>query len=257
MRWLLSRGRNAEARREAAKLLGVPESSVALPNVIEPARKSGSMTELLQDQKRFWWVFVIWIGISTGTYCVILWGPTILSQLLKITAHDAAHYFVYASISSMLGRVLFSVLPLYIGRRGAAIVGTSLSTLTMLAIFAFYREFVGDWSVFAILVVVGAAFYSGQFSNMSPYVVEVFPVSLGEPPELNPARFIWVQFQPKPPQPLPKLHQEPFRISQVLEADGIVVGVPDDNDVASRALPAPSVHPQVEHVMQVDVREQR
>jgi putative MFS transporter len=33
--------------------------------------------------------------------------------------------------------------------------------------------------VFAILVIVGAAFYSGAFSNMSPFVVEVFPVSLG------------------------------------------------------------------------------
>jgi putative MFS transporter len=179
VRWLLSRGRNADARREAAKLLGVPEAAVTLPNAIEPERKSGSLAELLGDQKRFWWVVVIWTGISTGTYGVILWGPTILSQLLKITAHEAAHYFVYASIASMLGRVLFSVLPLYIGRRGAALVGTFGSVLVMLAIFVFYREFIGGWSVFALLVISGAVFYSGCFSNMSPYVVEVFPVSLG------------------------------------------------------------------------------
>jgi putative MFS transporter len=179
VRWLLSRGRNADARREAAKLLGVPETSVELPNAVEPTRKSASMSELFQDQKRFWWVVVIWTGISTGTYGVILWGPTVLSQLLKITAHEAAHYFVYASIFSMLGRVLFSILPLYIGRRGAALVGTFMSFLVMLAIFAFYREFVAGWSVFALLVIVGAAFYSGMFSNISPYVVEVFPVSLG------------------------------------------------------------------------------
>jgi MFS transporter, putative metabolite:H+ symporter len=183
VRWLLSRGRNADARREAAKLLGVPEASIALPSAIAAAAtsgsKSGSLSELLQDQTRFWWVVVIWVGISTGTYGVILWGPTILSQLLNISAHEAAHYFVYASIASMLGRVLFSVLPLYIGRRGAAIVGTFLSTLVMLAIFAFYREFIAGWSVFALLVIFGAAFYSGCFSNMSPYVVEVFPVSLG------------------------------------------------------------------------------
>jgi MFS transporter, putative metabolite:H+ symporter len=179
VRWLLSRGRNAEARREAAKLLGVPEASVALPNVIKPAQKPGSMSELLQDQKRFWWVVVIWIGTSTGTYGAALWGPTVLSQLLKITAHEAAHYFIYASLASILGRVLFSVLPLYIGRRGAAIIGTSVSALVMLAIFAFYREFIAGWSVFALLVTSGAAFYSGLFSNISPYVNEVFPVSLG------------------------------------------------------------------------------
>ena len=179
VRWLLSRGRNADARREAAKLLGVPETSITLPNAMEPVKKSVSIAELLQDQTRFWWVVVIWVGISTGTYGVILWGPTILSQLLNISAHEAAHYFVYASIASMLGRVLFSVLPLYIGRRGAALVGTFISALVMLAIFAFYREFIAGWSVFALLVIFGAAFYSGSFSNMSPYVVEVFPVSLG------------------------------------------------------------------------------
>src|SRR5882724_2325135 len=60
VRWLLSRGRNADARREAAKLLGVQEASVTLPNVIESTTRSGSIFELLQDQKRFWWVVVIW-----------------------------------------------------------------------------------------------------------------------------------------------------------------------------------------------------
>jgi len=49
----------------------------------------------------------------------------------------------------------------------------------MLAVVAFYREFIAGWSVFALLVIFGAASYSGCFSNMSPYVVEVFPVSLG------------------------------------------------------------------------------
>jgi hypothetical protein len=155
IRWLLSRGRNADARREAAKLLGVPENSISLPKAVETTRNA-SIRELLKDQKRFWWVAVIWIGISTGTYGVILWGPTILSQLLKISAHEAAHYFVYASIFSLLGRVLFSVLPLYIGRRGAAIVGTACSVVIMLAIFTFYREFVAGWSVFALLVIFGA-----------------------------------------------------------------------------------------------------
>ena len=179
VRWLLSRGRAADARRQAAKLLGVPETSISMPAVIAPITKAASMRALLQDQRRFWWVIIIWVGISTGTYGVALWGPTILSQLLKISPHEAAGYFVYSSIASLLGRVLFSVLPLYIGRRGAAMVGAAASVLVMLAIFIFYREFVGGWSVFALLVIGGAAFYSGMFSNISPYTVEVFPVSLG------------------------------------------------------------------------------
>src|SRR6202012_2110453 len=141
VRWLLSRGRNEDARREAAKLLGGPEASITLPTAGAPATQPGSSLDLLADQKRFWWVVVIWVGISTGTYGLQLWGPTILSQLLKIPAHEAASYFVYVAISSLLGRVMFSVLPLYIGRRGAAITGTAISCVIMLAIFAFYREF--------------------------------------------------------------------------------------------------------------------
>src|SRR4029077_6971408 len=49
VRWLLSRGRNADARREAAKLLGVSEAIVALPTAIEPAKKPASLSELFQD----------------------------------------------------------------------------------------------------------------------------------------------------------------------------------------------------------------
>src|SRR5262249_54470367 len=154
--------------------------SITLPNSIETTRKAGSIMELLKDQTRFWWVTVIWIGISTGTYGVILWGPTILSQLLKISAHEAAHYFVYASIFSLLGRVLFSLVGrLFGGRRVSSFARSAVSVIVMLAIFTFYREFVAGWSVFALLIVIGAAFYSGQFSNMAPYVVEVYPVSLG------------------------------------------------------------------------------
>jgi MFS transporter, putative metabolite:H+ symporter len=179
VRWLLSRGRNDDARREAAKILGVPAASITLPRARQTAKASAPMSELFEDQMRFWWVVVIWIGVSTGTYGVILWGPTILSQLLKITPHDAAQYFVFASIASFAGRILFSVLPMYLGRRGAALIGSAGSVLIMLAIVAFYRDFIAGWSVFALLVVFGAAFYSGLFANISPYVVEVFPVALG------------------------------------------------------------------------------
>src|SRR6266699_3650232 len=85
----------------------------------------------------------------------------------------------------------------------------------------------------------------------------LIPVVLGKPPELNPARLVWVQFQPELPQSFPQVSQKTIGISQMLETENIIVGVPDDNDIASRALPAPDVHPQVEHVMQIDVREQR
>jgi hypothetical protein len=71
----------------------------------------------------------------------------------------------------------------------------------------------------------------------------LIPVVLGKPPELNPARLIWVQFQPELPQPFPKFHQEAVCFSQMLKTDVIVVSVANDNDIAPRAFLAPDVHP--------------
>ena len=72
------------------------------------------------------------------------------------------------------------------------------------------------------------------------------PVDFGKSPELNPARFVWVQFQPELPQPLPKVRQESVCVGQVLETENIVIRESDGNDIASRALLAPDVYPQVE-----------
>src|ERR1035438_7117400 len=85
----------------------------------------------------------------------------------------------------------------------------------------------------------------------------LFPISFGELPELDQARLVWVQFQPELPQSLPKFCEETICIRPVLKSEYIVIRVSDNDDIASRALPAPDVHPQVEHVMQIDVREQR
>ena len=47
----------------------------------------------------------------------------------------------------------------------------------------------------------------------------LFPVLFGKPPELNPARFVWVQFQPELSQPLPKFRQETVCVGPVLEPE--------------------------------------
>src|ERR1700733_7872339 len=43
----------------------------------------------------------------------------------------------------------------------------------------------------------------------------------------------------------------------MLKSKYIIIRVSNNNDVASRTLSAPDVHPQVEHVMQIDIRKQR
>ena len=84
-----------------------------------------------------------------------------------------------------------------------------------------------------------------------------FPVLLGKSPELDPARLVWVKFQPELPQPFPKCLQETIRVGSMLKSEHIVVRIADDNHFPLRALLAPGIHPQVEHVMQINIRQQR
>ncbi len=178
VRWLLTQNRFADARREAARQLGVPLEQVELPTSAPLPVPPVPLTELLRDQRRFWWVVALWMGMATSTYGVQLWGPTILSQLLRIPAAAAAKYFIALGFMSFLGRIFFSVLPLRVGRRRSAQVMGYCSVLTMLIAAFFYREFIAGWSVFALTIVFGAVFYSGGFANMTPYTLEAYPVRL-------------------------------------------------------------------------------
>ena len=179
VRWLLTRNRLADARREAAKQVGVPLEAMPMPPPPTAAVAPAPLSDLLRDRARFWWVIAIWGGAATATYGVQLWGPTILALLLHISAKDAAGYFVALALFALAGRVVFSVLPLLIGRRRCGQIMGFGSTLILLAASMFYRDFVFGWSVFALLIVVGAMVYSGGFANMTPYTVEAYPVRLG------------------------------------------------------------------------------
>jgi hypothetical protein len=89
--------------------------------------------------------------------------------------------------------------------------------------------------------------------------VSGFPFSIlgGEPPELDQPRLLRVQLQAELRQALLEFSQESLRLRSALETHHQIVGVPDDNTIALRHSLAPGFDPQVEYVMQVDVRQQR
>jgi hypothetical protein len=47
---------------------------------------------------------------------------------------------------------------------------------------------------------------SQKIERLGLFLTPSFPVLFGIPPELDPARFIWMKFQPKLRQPFPKVH---------------------------------------------------
>ena len=179
VRWLVTRGRQAEARAIVARTLGVPsaslpQSTVAANSIPPPAR----FVDLLSQPRLFWLTVVVWFSASTAVYGAFLWGPTIVALLLGIPPKDAAQLFVFVSLAGMLGRVVFSLLPHWLGRRRCGeIMGYGIALSLGAAALLFDRTFMG-WSVFVVLLIPAALFFDGGFSNIAPYSAEIFPVRL-------------------------------------------------------------------------------
>ena len=66
-----------------------------------------------------------------------------------------------------------------------------------------------------------------------------------------------MQFEPELPEPLRQFGPEPFGIRLHLESHHDVIGEAHDDHVAVRLLLTPRLDPQVEDIVEVDVRQQR
>jgi putative MFS transporter len=181
VRWLVSRGRYAEARRIVARALNVPAESLqnaAGPAVDGSKEDKSSFTDLWAQPKLFWLTVIVWFGASTANYGVFLWGPTIVALLMGVPPQQAAHLFILVSLTGMIGRTAFSFLPHYIGRRRCgAIMGYGIAVSLGAAAIFFDRTLFG-YPAFIVLLIPAALFFDGGFSNIAPYSAEIFPVKL-------------------------------------------------------------------------------
>lgn len=176
-RWLISAGRPDKARATAASMLWIPEDvTITLP---EKSPRSGSLLEVFAEARRFWLIVLIQTALGTVLSGVLLWGPTILAQLMRISPREAAHYFIGVSLSALLGRITFTWLPHAIGRvRSGLLVGYCGATFLALAALFHSAQWLG-LSAFLLFVMAGEFFFDGGYSNLTTYAAELYPVRLG------------------------------------------------------------------------------
>ncbi|HEX9522913.1 MAG TPA: MFS transporter [Reyranella sp.] len=180
VRWLVTRGRHAEARAIVARTLAVPAESLPQPAVASnaPPTPAPRFADLLMQPRLFWLTVVVWFAASTANYGVLLWGPTIVALLYGVSLKDAAHLFVFVSLTGMLGRAVFALLPQWLGRRRCGeIMGYGIAISLGAAGLFFDRTILG-WPAFVVLLIPAALFFDGGFSNIAPYSAEIFPVRL-------------------------------------------------------------------------------
>ena len=118
-------------------------------------------------------------GAATVDYAVILWGPTIFSLLLKITVAQAARYFVFVILCGITGKIAFSLLPHWWGRRRCGqLHGFGLAATIAIAGY-FHGVYVAGFPLFVPLLMIANLFMEGGFTNLAPYTIEVFGVRRG------------------------------------------------------------------------------
>lgn len=177
--WLLSAGRPERARKSVATALNVAADTLPMPGASPPAGQPAGFMELLADPRRTALVALVWLCASTAFYGVYLWGPTIFAQLLHITPREAAKLFVYVGIVGVAGKILFSVLPQWIGRRRSGELMGYAGALGLLAAGYYHDAVFLGVPAFVILLMAADLFFEGGLSNIAPYSVEVFGVRLG------------------------------------------------------------------------------
>jgi hypothetical protein len=77
----------------------------------------------------------------------------------------------------------------------------------------------------------------------------------GEPPKLDQACFVGVQFQRKLVEAFPQVLVEPLGIRAVFEAHHDIISKTHHDNVTARMPTPPLIGPQIEHVVQVHIRQ--
>ncbi|MFZ5780792.1 MAG: MFS transporter [Pseudomonadota bacterium] len=177
--WLVRQGRFEEARRSLAWALQVKPESLPLPtreSVAEPVKASWG--ELFKYPRS---LLVSWLGnagAQTGVYGVVLWAPSLFVLLLKVTPQEAAKMMILLTVMGFFGRIAFSFLSEWIGRRNSGgLLGFGAGVLIILAGYNYDAMLLGV-SAFWLILAAAMFFADGGFAIVGPYAAEVWPSHL-------------------------------------------------------------------------------
>jgi MFS transporter, putative metabolite:H+ symporter len=110
----------------------------------------------------------------------MLWGPTVVALLLRITPREAAGYFVYVTVAGVIGKISFSFLAQVLGRRRCGeVTAYGTAAALILAAFCYTPTFLLGVPLFVLAMMAAAAFFEGEAANISPWAVEAYGVRLG------------------------------------------------------------------------------
>jgi len=177
VRWLIAQGRGEEARKVVSQYVDIPYDRI--PLIPEPARREPPrLRDLYRYPGRFWMIIFMTAGLGMSGFGVALWGPTVVSMLLRASPAEAAQYFVYVSASGLVGRALWTLAPHFIGRWRSALICCWGAAASIAGAALLHPYFIAGIPVFLICLIIGALFYDGGYANTTPFGTELYPVRL-------------------------------------------------------------------------------
>ncbi|MFJ4293040.1 MFS transporter [Cupriavidus sp. NPDC089707] len=173
-RWLLSKGRTAEAERVIKQVYGPSFSLRNLPE--QPAEKKVSILSLLHSGygKRMLFVSVFWSCSVIPVFAVYAFAPTVL-QALNLKGAWASYGSVAITLLFVVGCIIATRLINVIGRRSMLIHSFLWSGLALLGLGAF-----SSGAEMLVLVLFGAyaVFIGGAQVLQLVYPNELFPTEI-------------------------------------------------------------------------------
>ncbi len=176
-RWLIQKGRIDEARQSLGWALEMNPADLPTTASV-PSQAGAKMGDLLRYPRSLAVSWITNLGAQTGAYGFNLWAPTLIVLVLTVKPERAAFLMIWVTLAAIPGRLLMSYLSDAIGRRwSGALAGFGSATMLILA--ALSRDvFVGEISLFWLLLIVTSFSIEGNFAIVGPYAAEVWPSTL-------------------------------------------------------------------------------
>jgi MFS transporter, putative metabolite:H+ symporter len=213
-RWLLERGRDAEARAVVGWLLERPVAELPggegeparlgehsprahrlaalagiepAPKILEPWAKREPARDVsgaeraagpgvLAYRRSVAATALVWGFAASVAGSIVLWGPTFIKEVNEVSSARASLLFVLITLlGAFTGRIAFSYLPARIGRRRAGMLMGFGAVLPLVAAGLAGDAYVGGISLFVLALLVAAFFSDGGFANLVPFTPETFP----------------------------------------------------------------------------------
>jgi putative MFS transporter len=175
-RWLLLRGREAEARRSFAWALGKPVDGLRIE--LPPVTKAPNWFEIFQFPRQAFTAMFINIGLIAGYYGIVLWAPTLLAQIQSVAPADASKIMIGFSLAGIVSRLVAASFADRIGRRRTGgIMAIAAGFMIFVAGLVGHGQ-LGSPSLFWIPLLLAFVLADGSFSVCALYSTEIWPSRL-------------------------------------------------------------------------------